>query len=482
MSPFNQAHHERLLQGLEISELMLSRVLDDNDVFRIDPQYFSDGALHVIASLHALHSPALSELATITDGIHASLPFVTDGAVKVLSAQHPKDNFIDAGDFGMITRAEHDANPRTALRANDVLLSTVGTIGNAATVTHDILPANSDRHIGIIRLRAESPSPFYVSTFLVSEYGRVQSLRESTGNVQLNLFISKIGRILIPRFSEGFESLVTAVARHGYAQRLRARRTLHATEQTLLRALGLANWQPLEPQSYVRSSSDAFAAGRFDAEYFAPRVKSLMDRLGQDNTTIGDMAAARHQKYHAADIGTFDYIEIGSLTADGSVTAETLDVKEAPSRATQHVQAGDVITSTVRPIRRLSALVTDTQDGAVCSSGLVVLDPQKVSGAALLTYLRLPVICELMDVHTTATMYPAISEADLLALPFPKIANDVDQDIQNRVRQAAFQRDVANSLLDAAKRAVEIAIENSEAQALAFLEEAKQQQEATPHG
>ena len=36
----------------------------------------------------------------------------------------------------------------------------------------------------------------------------------------------------------------------------------------------------------------------------------------------------------------------------------------------------------------------------------------------LLTYLRLPVFCELINLHTTASMYPAIAATDLLALPF----------------------------------------------------------------
>jgi len=50
-----------------------------------------------------------------------------------------------------------------------------------------------------------------------------------------------------------------------------------------------------------------------------------------------------------------------------------------------------------------------------------VLEPKTIAPEVLLTYLRLPIICELMDLHTSASLYPAISERDLLKLPIPKI-------------------------------------------------------------
>jgi len=84
--------------------------------------------------------------------------------------------------------------------------------------------------------------------------------------------------------------------------------------------------------------------------------------------------------------------------------------------------------------------------------------------------LRLPLICELMDLHTSASLYPAISEKDLLALPIPCIPDTVQQEIDVGVAAARSAKQRAVQLLDAAKRAVEIAIEDSEAAALSYLE------------
>lgn len=240
-------------------------------------------------------------------------------------------------------------------------------------------------------------------------------------------------------------------------------------EATLLRALGLESGQAPEPLTYIRNSSEAFAAGRLDAEFFTPRVRDMLARLDHDGVTIRDVAPVRKERFTPAASGEFQYIEIGGIGNDGAAQAESVPQREAPSRATQIVRAGDVITSTVRPIRRLSAVIAPVQDGYVCSSGFVVLQPRAIKPDVLLTYLRLPPVCALMDLHTSASLYPAISETDLLALPIPKISAATQQAIEKSALAARQARQRATQLLDAAKRAVEIAIENSEAAALAHL-------------
>jgi hypothetical protein len=115
-------------------------------------------------------------------------------------------------------------------------------------------------------------------------------------------------------------------------------------------------------------------------------------------------------------------------------------------------------------------LIEDSQDGFVCSSGFVVLRPKSVPPEVLVTYLRLPVFCELMDLHTSASMYPAISEKDLLGLPFAPPGDPAETAICDAVARARDARRHATELLETAKRAVEIAIEQGEQAALRFLD------------
>lgn len=375
----------------------------------------------------------------------------------------------------------------------------------------------------------------YLVTFLNTKHGLALMERQFQGNVQAHLLLPDGRKLPIPLFGPEFQKHVQDTVLKADALLIASKQDMAVAEHTLLRALGLDGWEPPEPLTYTRRASEALAAARLDAEYFAPRVERLLTQLRADGLTVADVAPVRRDAFDPkapkarpipaqgnalgnsprtdgalkgrsmrtadwnapsglhecgdtvpgalpqagmerafgpqtdAPADTFPYLEIRALRSDGTCTSEAVPLDEAPSRATQHVHRGDVITSTVRPIRRLSALILPEQHEHVCSSGFVVLNPQAIAPEVLLTYLRLPIICELMDLHTSASLYPAISERDLLKLPIPRIADKTAKEIITRVRQAHTARQEAQTLLARAKRAVEVAIEQDEAAAQALL-------------
>ena len=150
---------------------------------------------------------------------------------------------------------------------------------------------------------------------------------------------------------------------------------------------------------------------------------------------------------------------VDGLAQSSDGDPETRDVADAPSRAAWVVKPGDIITSTVRPIRRLSALIRNNQDGCVCSSGFAVLTPKTgvngIEPEVLLTYLRLPVICEILDLYTTASMYPAIPVDSLLRIPIVVPEKAAQKQIVAKVQDAMAARQEGKRLLDKAKKSVE---------------------------
>lgn len=468
--PFDAARYAGLLEGLEATEVDWSKL---ERTKRIDSEYFLKRHLRNQATLSRHDLQSVADCAMVADGNHFAISdeFVEDGVPYYRGQDVSGQFFVEHASPIGISRKAFDAQfmKRSHLCQGDVLLSIIGTIGESSLVSSK-RDATCSCKLAILRSRKIIPA--YLAAYLRCEYGHSQTSRLTRGAVQMGLLLEDMDQLMLPLASENFqraiETSITA-ARDAYDA---AAAALTDAEGVLLAALGLADWQPPQPLSYVRNSRDAFAAGRLDAEYFAPRVVELLGRLNQHGQRIRDVAPARHERFVASATGSFDYIEIGNLRADGTVTAESVEQSEAPSRATWRVHTNDVITSTVRPIRRLSALITPEQDGNVCSSGFVVLEPKAVPPEVLLAYLRLPPVCELMDLHTSASLYPAIAEADLLALPFPRLDADTQARVVANVRTAQASRQRAADLLDTAKRAVEIAIEDSEAAALTYLQKA----------
>lgn len=226
-------------------------------------------------------------------------------------------------------------------------------------------------------------------------------------------------------------------------------------EAMLLAELGLDDLDLSHQPTYTRNFSETWAAGRLDAEYFQPKYQWAMEIMGQAGKTIGDVVRLTKRRFEPKPGEPFQYIEIGDVGQAGHAESKTVPGEEAPSRAQWVVKAGDVITSTVRPIRRLTALVGLEQDGYVCSSGFAVLKPVAIEPEVLLVYLRLPVVCEILDLHTSASMYPAISTTDLLNVPIPIPPDEVRARVVKLVRESRKSHREAKCLLAEAKRRVE---------------------------
>lgn len=462
-----------MLEGLEITELSFSEVRRESTKLRLDSGYFAKPMLEAEALIRNYPS-GYDELGSLfsrfVKGIFdINANSYAEAGVPFLRILNLRNGFIDESNLALIPELIHREEIKTELKRGDIVLSKTAYPA-ASLVTLDRCNTSQDTIATTLSGYGRSAyTPEAVVAYLNSVIGQRLLSRHFQGNVQLHLSLDDGRKVPIPKFCLKLQEAITATFRKAD---LAGNAAIHSTRQaetTLLHALGLNNWQTAEPLAYTRSSRDAFAAGRLDAEYFTPRISALRTLLGRDGLCLADVASMRHERFKAEGTGNFDYIEIGGVQADGTAIAETTLLSDAPSRATQHVREGDVVTSTVRPIRRLSALISKEQDGAVCSSGFVVLEPYAIAPETLLTYLRLSPICELMDLHTSASLYPAISEKDLVALPVPSIDANIQASVKSYVRSAQQTRHRAAQFIEAAKRAVEIAIEQDEAAGLAYL-------------
>ena len=150
---------------------------------------------------------------------------------------------------------------------------------------------------------------------------------------------------------------------------------------------------------------------------------------------------------------TFRYIDISSISQEEKLIIPNSEilVSDAPSRARQLIEAGDILVSTVRPNLNAVALVSDNLDGAIASTGFCVLrtDQKHLYNRYLFQWVRSPVFIESMVKQATGQSYPAVSdkivkESLILLPPFEeqkRIAAILDQaDALRRLRQRAIDR------------------------------------------
>ena len=110
----------------------------------------------------------------------------------------------------------------------------------------------------------------------------------------------------------------------------------------------------------------------------------------------------------------FVYVDLSSVDRQTKriVAPQTLAGAQAPSRAKQLLETGDVLVSTVRPNLNAVAVVPDELDGATGSTGFCVLRvvPAELDDRYLYHWTRSPSFIASMVRRATGASYPAVSD------------------------------------------------------------------------
>ncbi len=461
------------MKGLDCNEINFTSIVSESIKLRIDSGYYSKR--HIVAQKLVETQPrgytTLGEITkTLRKGIFdiKSDTYLEEG-IPFVRISNLKDCIISESNLAYISSEAHSEESKTALRKNDFILSKTAYAA-ASLVTVDECNVSQDTIACVLSSQAKKTfSSAFIVVYLNSRFGLALTLRMFQGNVQLHLSLPDAFLIPVPILSSAFQGAIERIFDRSVTTRSESKLLFEKAKQALLAAIKLEDWHPPTPLTYEARASEAFQSDRLDAEFFQPRIKELYQLLGDKTQCISDVSDLRQDRFNSTK-NQINYLEIGAVSSDGIIADSIIDGDEAPSRATWHVERGDVLTSTVRPIRGLTAIIEDSQHGSVASSGFAVLTPKGISPELLLCYLKLPQICELMDLHTSASMYPAISVPDILGLPFKHPGKEAEEKIVSLIQEARAKRANSKSLLERAKRAVEIAIEESEETALAYLD------------
>ena len=470
------------MEGLEASVLTFSDVKSDNRDIRIDSPYFSRDALAADALIASRNPKKVNQIASDVRSFGAyaltnEFEYQDEG-IPFLRGTNFSGGFINFADVLRISPEAHNLLHKSEVTPGMVLLSMSGSVGSVAVALDTWeYPINSNQDIA--KIVPASVCPFFLAAFLSSSFGQTQVERLPVGSVQQHIFLWMIERISVPRFSPPLEEKVGALAKAAYERNEAVRQFFIHAEETLLEALGLADWTPPEPLSYSARASDAFAAGRLDAQYFMPAKEQVRRSLAAlPGRELGDRVDSIREMFVP------DRAPPEKLVRNYDVTdalVPLLDAEKKPQAAGEigsvkkTFKDGDVAISRLRAYLREVAVVRTGDDiPSVGSSEFVVLRPKAgkadISPETLMVFLRATPVQTILKWCQDGSQHPRFSERDLLSIPVPDAVAGVSDQITTIVQEGFAARHKARQLLEAAKRAVEIAIEDGEDAAMAFLD------------
>lgn len=183
---------------------------------------------------------------------------------------------------------------------------------------------------------------------------------------------------------------------------------------------------------------------RLDVEHYDPDDQSLISHLKRIGAKeLGEVAEIVRSpvRLRRKDV-QIRYIAISDVDARTMqvVSQNTMRAHEAPSRATYRVHSGDIITAisgaSTGTNRHATAIITEDEEGAICSNGFAVLRNVKgVDPFFLLGYMRTEQYLRQVRRLITGHAIPAIALDDLERVLVPLLSQEKQYQIARRVEE-----------------------------------------------
>ncbi|MDE0465784.1 MAG: restriction endonuclease subunit S [Candidatus Poribacteria bacterium] len=455
---------------MQYSVVDYQSIVDASHSLRFDAEFFRPDYLQVQRRLEAIGSRKLIDFQVNIRHPKEIKRNYVDNGVLLLRGQNVRPLSIDLT-ANPVYISEEDAErlKENTIHYKDILIMRSGAnVGQCAIYLEDS-PAISMSDTLIIR--SSILNPFFLAIFLNSRYGKALIERGKYGSAQPHIAPSFLYQIPVPNW----EHLQTEIEKTYLQSKelTELSKTRYAETQTLLLSeLGLADWQPKHTLAFATDYASMQRAERIDADYFQPKYDEIekgIENYSAKSIKIRDEFKQNKSIFEIDPEKLYRYVEIGSVNVStGEIVAEEVLGKDLPANAKRVLKKGDIIISKVRTYR--GAITVIQQDGYVGSGAFCVLKENgQINKETLLACLRSKLFLTWSWKPNTGTSYPTLDDDDILDFPIPIPPKEKQAEIKQKVDESFNLRKHAKDLLECAKRAVEIAIEQDEQSAIDWL-------------
>jgi len=357
------------------------------------------------------------------------------------------------------------------LRKGDVVVSTVRPNRNAVALIRKNGIIGSS---GLSVLRAKNLEPEYLFVFCKTDYFIKCLVRANRATMYPAVSNDDILDTPIFIASDDFRSLIIQIVEMILGQNRMAQQIYLDAQILLLSNLGLIDWQPKHQLAFVKNYSEIKQAERIDAEYYQPKYDEIIKAVkgySGGHGILGNLVNLKAEDCELDPKQEYKYIELANIAGNGEIAGCMIEEGQSlPSRARRKVLTGDVIVSSIEGSLQSIALIQEEYNQALCSTGFHVINSRVFNSETLLVLLKSAVGQMQLKKGCNGTILTAINKYEFAKIVLPKIAEEVQTQIQEKVTESFDLREQSKYLLGCAKQAVEMAIEQDEQVATKWLE------------
>ncbi len=462
------------MDGLECSEVYLSNL---EAGYRFDSELYQKQ--YVILNQFAKEHECTTfgkEASLVSKGIfNISASCYSETGIPFVRISNIDKMLISQEDIVYIPEGEHAKHNKTRLVKGDIILSKTG--GPAAAYV-DMQECNVSQDTVAIKLKGASKlHSEYTVAYLNCVYGIAQMQKRFTGNVQMHLNLDDCkNNVIIPMMSMPFQEIISDVFRKGLHFRNNSDQEFVACEKLLVDALGFSEKDIVGSNLTQKNLSISFGkTGRLDAEYYSPKYDLLQTMLmnrSQTAKTVHEFTIfnsrgrqPEYDEHGSLQVINSKHILENSLDYDGF---EKTDASVWDKYPASQVNYGDILTYTTGAnIGRTAVYLSEKK--AVASNHVNILrtkEPHPTYIAVVMnSFIGRLQTEKLCGGSAQQELYP--TQIDEFVVPF--VEEEIQIRITNAYKKAVECKRESQRYFDLATRTIELAIEQGEDVALAWL-------------
>lgn len=478
---FNEVKYKSLMDGLECSEILKTQL---ENTKRLDSEYYQKKYLYYQSLVERCHYSTLGRMADFLIGPFGSAynteNYVQNSGYRYVRGQDVKPFVLKNDDVRYMSFKDFQRLEKYCLKKNDILISVVGTLGNACIVQEKDIPAIFSCKSTVIR--AIGVNPYFLLTYLNSKFGQGLLIRKERGAIQKGLNLGDLESLCIPIVTDNIQNLLEVMIKHALKNIDRAVKTYHIAENILYDRLEIGSYTSSIPLiSSIKLFSESFAvSGRLDAEYYQPKYDVLFQQLLKFQTKLlgGTNGIATIRKS----------IEPGSAAyQDNGIPFVRVSDVSKWGISDPDIHLPEDIVENVSSLFPEKNTILFSKDGSVgiaykieenvkmITSGallhLIVHDETEVLPDYLTLVLNSPIVQLQAERDSNGAIIQHWKPSEIENVVIPILDMDIQRKIAMNIQKSFSLRRKSELMLKDAKRLVEIVIEQDEKSALDWLKE-----------
>ena len=443
---------------------------------RLDADHYHPWHLKNLGKIRTQSQPLSEFIIHISGGATPLGAVYPEEGIPFLRVQNIMQNYISDADIKYLSPSQNQEILRSQLKKDDVLLTITGvSYGKSAVVTDGFVGANINQHS--VKMTVKNIAPYFLSTFLNCKYGYSQSTRHIVGITRPALDYSAIKSFLIPDLDRTFQEIIASYCCQAEKSREDSKQCYNEAQTLLLAELGLADWQPEQQLTFVKNFSDTESAGRIDADYFQPKydeiVNAMKNYAGGWNI-LENLAVLKR----CVEVGSKEYLETGipfvrvSNLSPYEITQEKYISEELYAELTEHQPKQGEILLSKDATPGIAYYLREVPEKMIPAGGILRLKNKtdKIGNEYLTLVLNSILTQEQVNRDVGGSVILHWRPDQVAGTVIPILPQKKQIEIQEKVLESFNLRNQAKDLLEYAKHAVEIAIEQNEQTAIDWLE------------